>query len=66
MKQFVMRRLGYSLLSLLVLSLTIFLFVRVTGDPATLLVEPGASEDDIAAITTILQQHDLLPMAVRP
>jgi peptide/nickel transport system permease protein len=50
MKQFVMRRLGYSLLSLLVLSLTIFLFVRVTGDPATLLVEPGASEDDIAAI----------------
>ena len=50
MKQFVTRRLGYSLLSLLVLSLTIFLFVRVTGDPATLLVEPGASEDDIAAI----------------
>src|ERR1700759_1641886 len=50
MKQFVLRRLGYSLLSLLVLSLTIFLFVRVTGDPATLLVEPGASDDDIAAI----------------
>src|SRR6478672_1559287 len=50
MKQFVMRRLGYSLISLLVLSLTIFLFVRVTGDPASLLVEPGASEADIAAI----------------
>ena len=50
MKQFVARRLGYSLISLLVLSLTIFLFVRVTGDPAALLVEPGASEDDIAAI----------------
>ena len=50
MKQFVTRRLGYSLLSLLVLSLTIFFFVRVTGDPAALLVEPGASEDDIAAI----------------
>jgi peptide/nickel transport system permease protein len=32
------------------LSLTIFFFVRVTGDPATLLVEPGASPDDIAAI----------------
>ena len=32
------------------LSLTIFFFVRVTGDPAALLVEPGASEDDIAAI----------------
>jgi peptide/nickel transport system permease protein len=50
MRQFVARRLGYSLLSLLVLSLTIFLFVRVTGDPAALLVEPGASDDDIAAI----------------
>jgi peptide/nickel transport system permease protein len=32
------------------LSLTIFFFVRVTGDPAALLVEPGASQDDIAAI----------------
>jgi peptide/nickel transport system permease protein len=50
MKRFVTRRLGYSLLSLLLLSLTIFFFVRVTGDPATLLVEPGASEEDIAAI----------------
>jgi peptide/nickel transport system permease protein len=50
MRQFVTRRLGYSLLSLLLLSLTIFFFVRVTGDPAALLVEPGASEDDIAAI----------------
>jgi peptide/nickel transport system permease protein len=50
MRQFIARRLGYSLLSLLVLSLTIFFFVRVTGDPASLLVEPGASDDDIAAI----------------
>jgi peptide/nickel transport system permease protein len=50
MRQYIVRRLGYSLLSLLVLSLTIFFFVRVTGDPAALLVEPGASEDDIAAL----------------
>jgi len=50
MRQFVARRLFYSLLSLLLLSLTIFFFVRVTGDPAALLVEPGASDDDIAAI----------------
>src|SRR5882757_8269408 len=49
-KQYIVRRIGYSLLSLLLLSLTIFFFVRVTGDPATLLVEPGASDDDIAAI----------------
>jgi peptide/nickel transport system permease protein len=50
MRRFVSQRLGYSLLSLLVLSLTIFFFVRVTGDPAALLVEPGASEEDVAAI----------------
>src|SRR5712691_1624627 len=50
MKQYIMRRAGYCLLSLFLLSVTIFFFVRVTGDPATLLVEPGASEADIAAI----------------
>ena len=50
MKQYIIRRAGYSLLSLFLLSLTIFFFVRVTGDPATLLVEPGASPEDIAAI----------------
>jgi ABC-type dipeptide/oligopeptide/nickel transport system permease component len=49
-RQYIVRRFGYSLLSLFLLSLTIFFFVRVTGDPATLLVEPGASEADIAAI----------------
>jgi peptide/nickel transport system permease protein len=50
MKRYITRRLGYSVLSLFLLSLTIFFFVRVTGDPATLLVEPGASPADIAAI----------------
>jgi peptide/nickel transport system permease protein len=50
MRQYIARRFGYSLLSLFLLSLTIFFFVRVTGDPATLLVEPGASPEDIAAI----------------
>src|SRR3979411_1823766 len=41
MKQYIITRIGYCLLSLFLLSLTIFFFVRVTGDPATLLVEPG-------------------------
>ncbi len=50
MKRFILRRLGYALLSLLLLSLTIFFFVRVTGDPAVLLVEPGASQADLDAI----------------
>jgi peptide/nickel transport system permease protein len=50
MKRFVLRRLGYSLLSLVLLSITIFLLVRVTGDPAVLLVEPGASKADLEAV----------------
>jgi peptide/nickel transport system permease protein len=50
MKRFVIRRVGYALLSLLVLSATIFIFVRLTGDPSVLLVEPGASKADIEAV----------------
>ena len=50
MKQFILRRIGYSMLSLFLLSVTIFLFVRVTGDPVSLLVEPGASPEDIENI----------------
>jgi len=50
MKKFILQRLMYSLISLFLLSLTIFLFVRLTGDPTVLLVEPGASKDDMAMI----------------
>ena len=50
MTRFIVRRLAYSFLSLFLLSLIIFLFVRVTGDPATLLVEPGASQADLDAV----------------
>jgi len=50
MKRYIGRRLAYSLLSLFLLSVTIFLFVRVTGDPAVLLVEPGASKADLDAV----------------
>ena len=50
MKRFIVKRLLYAVISLLLLSLTIFLFVRLTGDPAVLLVEPGASKADLEAI----------------
>jgi peptide/nickel transport system permease protein len=50
MKRFIIKRLGYAVLSLILLSLTIFLLVRLTGDPSVLLVEPGASKDDLAAV----------------
>ena len=50
MKRYIVKRAGYALISLFLLSVTIFLFVRVTGDPAVLLVEPGASRDDLEVI----------------
>ena len=50
MRHYIAKRVGYSVLSLLLLSLTIFLFIRLTGDPASLLTEPGASAADVAAI----------------
>lgn len=54
MKRFVLRRIGYAAISLLLLSLTIFVFVRITGDPTVLLVEPGASRADVEALQTEL------------
>jgi len=54
MRRFVLRRVAYAVVSLILLSVTIFLFVRVTGDPTVLLVEPGASQADLDAL-----RHDL-------
>ena len=50
MKKFIVKRLGLALVTLFLLSLTIFLSMRVTGDPAVLLAEPGASAADLDAI----------------
>jgi ABC-type dipeptide/oligopeptide/nickel transport system permease component len=50
MKRYLARRVGYSFLSLFLLSVTIFLLIRVAGDPAVLLVEPGASQADLDAV----------------
>src|SRR4029434_5828531 len=50
MKKFIIKRLGLAIVSLFLLSLTIFLLMRVTGDPAVLLAEPGASQADLDAI----------------
>src|SRR3989449_2936487 len=50
MKRFIVKRMGYAALSLILLSLIIFLLWRLTGDPTVLLVEPGASKEDMAAI----------------
>jgi ABC-type dipeptide/oligopeptide/nickel transport system permease component len=50
MRRFILRRMGYAALSLLLLCLMIFLLVRLTGDPTVLLVEPGAAKGDVEAM----------------
>jgi peptide/nickel transport system permease protein len=50
MQRYIMRRIFYALISLVILSITIFCLIRFTGDPAILMVEPGASEADLQAI----------------
>ena len=50
MTRFVLKRCLYALGSLFILSVTIFLLIRLTGDPATLLAAPDAKEADLQAI----------------
>ena len=47
MARFIVRRILYSVVTLLILSATIFLIVRLTGDPALLMAEAGASQADL-------------------
>jgi peptide/nickel transport system permease protein len=49
-KRYIAQRVVYALISLIILSLIIFLLVRLTGDPTVLLVEPGASQADLDAM----------------
>src|SRR5579885_1061624 len=50
MGQFIFRRTIYAIVTLFILSLTIFVSIRLTGDPVTLLAEPGAREEDLARV----------------
>src|SRR5207237_2903506 len=47
MGQFIMRRTIYAIITLFILSLTIFTVIRLTVDPVTLLAEPGARAEDL-------------------
>jgi peptide/nickel transport system permease protein len=52
MRQFIIRRTVYAIITLFILSFTIFLVVRLTGDPVTLLAEPGARAEDLDRVRT--------------
>src|SRR5436853_323023 len=50
MARFIVRRTWYALITLFILSLTIFAVIRLTGDPVSLLAEPGARTEDLDRI----------------
>ena len=50
MHRYIIKRLLYACISLMLLSITIFCLVRVTGDPAILMADPGAKEEDLQVI----------------
>jgi len=50
MQRYIAMRIFYALISLILLSITIFCLVRITGDPAVLMADPGAKEEDLRAI----------------
>jgi peptide/nickel transport system permease protein len=50
MQRYILIRVLYACVSLVLLSITIFSLVRITGDPAILMAEPGAKEEDLQAI----------------
>jgi len=47
MRTYVLKQLGYGMISLFLLSVTIFVVIRATGDPALMIVGPGAQKDDL-------------------
>jgi ABC-type dipeptide/oligopeptide/nickel transport system permease component len=54
MKRYILQRLGYSLITLWLLTVIVFAVVRFTGDPAVLMSEyPGARPEDLAAMRTL-------------
>ncbi len=50
MQRYILTRLFYAFISLVLLSVTIFVMIRVTGDPVVLMADPGAKEEDLQAL----------------
>ena len=50
MHRYILTRLFYASISLVLLSVTIFVMIRITGDPVVLMADPGAKEEDLQAL----------------
>ena len=61
MRTFFLRRILYSVITLVILATTIFGLVRLTGDPAFLLAPDGASEEELQRIREQIGTDQSLP-----
>lgn len=61
MKAFFARRIAYSLITLVILATTIFVLVRLTGDPAYLLAPDGATDEELQVIREQIGTDSSLP-----
>jgi ABC-type dipeptide/oligopeptide/nickel transport system permease component len=62
MQRYVLKRIFQSLLTLLVLSMLIFIVCRLTGDPVLLMLPDDASHEDVAQLWTALGLDRPLPV----
>jgi peptide/nickel transport system permease protein len=59
---FILQRLGQSLLVLLGVTVIVFVLVRLSGDPAVLLLSPQATDEQIARLRDALGLNEPLPV----
>src|SRR5215216_1133050 len=52
MRRYLLRRVGFSAISLFLLSVSIFIVIRTTGDPVRLMIGPGSRPEDIERVRT--------------
>ncbi|MDH4146664.1 MAG: ABC transporter permease [Acidimicrobiia bacterium] len=62
MRSYFLRRLGYSVITLFILAISVFGLVRMTGDPAVLLSPEGATAEDLAQIRAEIGTDKPLPV----
>ena len=62
MRRYILVRALQAILSLFLLSIIIFVVVRMTGDPLTLLLSEEATEEDRAALETALGLDKPMPV----
>ena len=52
MHRYLLRRVGFSAISLFLLSVSIFVVIRTTGDPVRLMIGPGSRPEDVERVRT--------------